>query len=286
VENGLSIHIYGKTTKRNEEHAMSNKKFFSGLINRKSLAEPGQAKIENRKSKIENGWAGGARGGWMTNALMNLLVDYYPEVQFRPYGSGCTRENTLPWLKKLKLGYLCVYAKGHSGYTTWPSSLKTSHNMLSRDMPKFFREITRAAGTKLILYYSGLLNGIAGQRHPEWRMLKIDGSFVTYYHEQYNHLLAGGWAICPLSGFFDEWVAVELRELITNYDPDGIWVDGDWMGPCFCPRCQARFRRETGWKGPWRKMQKRADFKAEYAKTWNQITHEWRARYSCYINPK
>jgi hypothetical protein len=30
-------------------------------------------------------------------------------------------------------------------------------------------------------------------------------------------------------------------------------------------------------------MQKRADFKAEYAKTWNQITHEWRARYSCYI---
>ncbi len=25
---------------------------------------------------------------WLSRGMMNLLVDYYPEVQFRPYGSG------------------------------------------------------------------------------------------------------------------------------------------------------------------------------------------------------
>ena len=64
---------------------------------------------------------------WLSDSPFNLLVDYYTEVQFRPYGSGATRENVLPVLRDLKLGYLCIYAKGHSGYTTWPSSLGTKH---------------------------------------------------------------------------------------------------------------------------------------------------------------
>ncbi len=71
------------------------------------------------------------QANWLSDHLMNLLVDYYPEVQFRPYGSRATTENVLPVLRELELGYLCIYAKGHSGYTTWPSSLRTAHNMLA-----------------------------------------------------------------------------------------------------------------------------------------------------------
>ena len=57
----------------------------------------------------------GAKQNWMNDALMNLLVDYYPEVQFQTYGSGATRENVLPYLKQLHLGYVCIYAKGPTG---------------------------------------------------------------------------------------------------------------------------------------------------------------------------
>ena len=112
---------------------------------------------------------------WLNDSAFNLLIDYYPEVQFRPYGSGCTRENTLPWLKELELGYVCIYVKGHSGYTTWRSSLKTEQRMLAQDMPRLFRDLTREAGCKLVLYYSGLLDGIAGQRHPDWVMHDLEG---------------------------------------------------------------------------------------------------------------
>jgi len=216
-------------------------------------------------------------GDWIADSRMNLLVDYYTEVSFRPYGSGSTRANTLPWLKKLKLGYICIYAKGHSGYTTWHSSLDTAHAQLAKDMPAFFRKITREADTKLVLYYSGLLDGVAGERHPDWRMHNLDGSDRRLFDDFKNFHAYG---ICPQSGYFDEWVAVHLREMITGYDPDGIWVDGDWPGPCYCPRCQKRFREETGWTGSWDKIKKRPNFPAAYGAVWMRIEHEWRMRFN------
>ena len=112
--------------------------------------------------------AGSDSQAWFADNPFNLLVDYYTEVPFRPYGSGATRENVLKVLQDLRPGYIIIYAKGHSGRTTFPSSLKTEHELLAKDMPAFFREVTRETGTKLFLYYSGLLDGIAGTRHPEW----------------------------------------------------------------------------------------------------------------------
>ena len=217
---------------------------------------------------------------WLADSAMNLLVDYYTEVQFRPYGSGCTRKNTLPWVKQLKLGYLCVYAKGHSGYTTWDSALKTQHAQLGQDMPQFFRKVTREAGTKLVLYFSGLLDGLAGERHPDWRMKHVDGTDKECFQDfKFFH----SYGNCPLSGYFDEWVAVQLRELIERYEPDGFWFDGDWPGPCYCPRCQSRFRADTGWTGPWSEVIQRPDFQSAYQPVWNRIESEWRERCNGFI---
>jgi hypothetical protein len=221
---------------------------------------------------------------WIGNSSMNLLVDYYPEVQFRPYGATCTLENTVPWLKQLDLGYLCMYAKGHSGYTTWSSSLHTAHRMLGQDMVRLFREATRAAGCKLVLYYSGLLDGVAGVRHPDWRMLDLDGTPKNPFAKHKMDFFLS-WAICPLSPYWDEVVKVHLDELMA-YEPDGFWVDGDWPGPCYCPRCQARFRAESGWTGPWSEMVKRPDFNAAYLPFWKRLEHEWRTTFSAYVKEK
>ena len=217
---------------------------------------------------------------WLADSLMNMLVDYYPEIQFRPYGSVATRENVLPVLRDLQLGYYCIYAKGHSGYTTWPSSLHTQHNMLAQDMLKFSREVTREAGTRLVLYYSGLLDGIAGLRNPDWRMRFKDGSEQRYF-DDFKVFMS--YACCPHSGFFDEWVSVHLREMIEGYDPDGIWVDGDWPTACYCPRCQAIFREETGWKDPWSDLLQRADFDVEYGRFWARATDRWRNRFNAFV---
>jgi len=210
-------------------------------------------------------------------SVFNLLVDYYTEVPFRPYGSGATRRNVIPVLKDLKPGHIIMYAKGHSGHTTFPSSLHTEHAMLDKDMPAFFREVTRTTGTRLFLYYSGMLDGIAGMRHPGWRMLDEKGDPRQYFKE-FDFVSYGN---CPLSDYFDEWVAVHLKELISRYDPDGIWVDGDWAGPCYCGRCRKRFRTETGFSHP--SPDVNTPEGAAWEKVWARITHEWRMKFSSFV---
>jgi len=218
---------------------------------------------------------------WLKNSAFNFLVDYFASIPYRPYGTGATYENVVPFLKELQPGYVCVYAKGAPGYTTYPSSLKTQHLMLGQDMPKAFREFTRAADTKLVIYYSGLIDGIAGERHPDWRQWTIDGKPVGPSTGISNCIV--NYSICPLSPYWEEWVSIQLREIIENYDPDGIWVDADWVGPCYCPRCQARLRADTGWKEPWADIKNRPDFQAEYAKSWNRITHGWRTQFNNFV---
>ena len=191
---------------------------------------------------------------WFADSPFNLLVDYYTEVPFRPYGSGATRENVVRMLRDLQPGYIIIYAKGHSGRTTFPSSLKTEHEMLAKDVPAFFREVTRETGTKLFFYYSGLLDGIAGTRHPEWA--QPDGDKPRRYFAEFADLFTAI-AMCPRSRYWDDWVAVHVRELLTRYDPDGLWVDGDWAGPCTCERC-------------------RPD-------PWSTVTDEWRQKFRALI---
>ena len=222
-----------------------------------------------------------SKKNWMSNTSMNLLVDYYTEVAFRPYGSGATRENVVPFLKELKVGYLCIYAKGHSGYTTWKSSLNTQHVMLGRDMCRDFRDYTKEAGVRFVPYYSGLTDGIAGERHPEWRQHNLEGKPVDPWFTDFKCCIA--YPICPLSAYWDEWVKVHLAELIGNYNPEGIWVDGDWAPQCYCPRCRDRFRHETGWRDSWEDMKRRPDFGFEYARMWHRVLHEWRTRFCAFV---
>jgi len=218
---------------------------------------------------------------WLHHSPINLLVDYYTEVQFRPYGSGLREDEVVPWLRQAKLGYVCIYAKGHSGYTTWHSRLGTAHTMLARDQPAFWRKATRAAGTRLVLYVSGLLDGIAGQRHPEWVQQDLTGAACPPWFTDFK--CTQSYALCPQSAYWNEWMLPQLEELLSTYEPDGIWVDGDWPGPCYCPRCRTTFAVDTGWSGTWDEQRKRPDFAGAYARTWNRLTHTWRSRFSATV---
>ncbi len=223
-----------------------------------------------------------APNAWFADELFNLLVDYYTEVPCRPYGSGATLDNVLPVLRELQPGFVIIYAKGHSGYTTFPSALRTQHTRLGQDLPSAFRYHALQTGTRLFGYYSGLLDGIAGLRHPDWVQRQRDGQPARYFSD--FEPLFTAYAICPLSDYFEQWVSVHLDELLSRYHLDGIWVDGDWAGPCFCSRCEARFRDQCGYRGAWPPPADLADPDGlAWARCWAQITHEWRTRFAARI---
>jgi len=84
------------------------------------------------------------------------------------------------------------------------------------EVPTFFREVTRQTGTRFFLYYSGLVDGLAGLRHPGWRMLDQEDKLRQLSEEWFL-----GYPICPLSPY-DEWPSVHFREMMATADPDGM----------------------------------------------------------------
>ena len=175
---------------------------------------------------------------WYDKTNFNLLVDYYTEIPGRPYGTGITLENLESSLKMCRPGYVIFHAKGHGGTTAFKSRLRTEHPMLGGDPMAVVRQATRECGVKMIMYYSGLMDGKAAERHPEWRPAGPDGKRQTTpvkdimppYHMA---------AVCANSRYFDDWVTPHLEEMIRRYDPDGIWVDGCWeCFSCSCDDCR------------------------------------------------
>jgi hypothetical protein len=208
---------------------------------------------------------------WFANQPFNLAIDYWTFVPYRPYGSGATRENILPVLKKLRPGFLQIYAKGETGHTSFRSSLQCEHPMLSHDLLKFYRQVTRETGTKLFLYWSGLEDGVCAQRHPEWRLLDAKSQPVKFFPQILPpEVEAAG--MCPQSPFFDEWVSVQLREVFALADPDGMWIDGTWMPACYCARCVGRFRKEAGFQGE-------IPEGLAWTRYWAKVLYEYRKRF-------
>ena len=173
---------------------------------------------------------------WYDKTDFNLLVDYYTEIPGRPYGTGITPENLRGALQMCRPGYIIFYAKGHSGTTAFKSRLGTEHPMLGEDPLRVVRQVTRECGVKMILYYSGLIDGAAAERHPEWRPAGGDGKRQAGPVKDIPYRMA---PLCANSRYFDEWVATHLKEIIRRYDPDGIWIDGCWeFFSCYCDECR------------------------------------------------
>ena len=179
---------------------------------------------------------------WFDQTYFNMVVDYYTEAPERPYGTGFTRDNLLPSLKAARPGFILYYGKGHSGTTAFKSRLGTEHPKVGNDPLKVLREVTREAGVKFCIYYSGLVDGKAGQKHPEWQACGWDGK--PYGGGPPFFIIP----ICPASRYFEDWVVIHLEEIMTRYDPDLIWVDGDWAGGgyCLCERCKKLWRERFG----------------------------------------
>jgi hypothetical protein len=161
------------------------------------------------------------------------------------------------------------YAQSEVGLCLYPTKIGQVHAALKgRD---FFGEVVeqcRRRGIHVLGYFSLMTDNWAYQHHPDWRFLSEDGYDSTLYAPTlgapYPENIPAG-EVCPNSPYRD-YVASCLKEIVTNYDIDGMFLDQIfWPGVCYCPHCTARFRDEYKAEPPrvldwddstWRQYQK------------------------------
>ncbi len=208
-----------------------------------------------------------------SEAFFGLHFDLHANESDEALGAEASAENFRELIERVRPDWVQWDCKGHPGYASYPTEVGWSAPGIERDALRTLRDVTRELGVALLLHYSGVIDEKAIREHPEWAARNADGSI----NER---------ATSTFGDYVDELMIPQLREVVEQYDIDGLWIDGDCWGavPDYSPRAVEQWREETGLEPPtgpedenWHEWM---DFHREqflrYLRHWVDALHQFR----------
>lgn len=183
------------------------------------------------------------RNQWYRDSRVWVHFDNHSSL----LGKGQSVDDLTAMLGTIPADMLQVSAQSNT-YATYPTELGWNHPQADGyDTVGTFKEVASRLGRKLCLYLSVDRRPIQLKEHPEWGALDAQG----------KPIINGEPIVCQRpnrrhQGYLYEQFLPQLRELVTKYDPDGFWFDGDYAlrKPCWCANCLAEWQAETGTEAP------------------------------------
>ncbi|HEX5152394.1 MAG TPA: alpha-amylase family protein [Parafilimonas sp.] len=145
--------------------------------------------------------------------FVGLHFDFHAKETDTGIGRTFSKENADAFLKQVKPDYIQIDCKGHPGYASYPTKMGNAVPKISKDLMRSWRDITRENGVELYAHYSGLMDGAALKKHPDWAVTKPDNTKTD--------------VVSVESNYYDELMIPQLKELALEYKIDGVWIDGD-----------------------------------------------------------
>ena len=131
---------------------------------------------------------------------------YGEKVRYQDFADDFKAEMFNPefWAEAIKNSgarYVVLTSKHHEGFTLWPSAHSWNWNSMDvgphRDLCGDLTSAVREKGLKMGFYYS--------------------------LYEWFNPLYAN-----DVSRYVDEHMIPQMKDLVTRYNPDILWTDGEW----------------------------------------------------------
>jgi hypothetical protein len=139
-------------------------------------------------------------------------------------------------------GCVVVQAKSCWGYAYYNTKAGSRHPNLNYDLVARMIEAGHRQGLAVVAYYSGQLDTQAALKHSEWMGRNADGALSWW-----GRLFA--W--CCHNSAYREYALGMYREIFSQYDFDGLFIDGlpwpRWFSDplCYCPRCEAQYEKDA-----------------------------------------
>lgn len=202
---------------------------------------------------------------WFEKYLTRLLVDMHipdwsPEM-LKVFSADTYAE----MMEKAHVDIAEVYAGSCLGLCYWPTKVGFQHKQLhGRDI---LGEIIHACKKRNIpvQIYLNVWSRAAYDAHPEWRIVMENGKGTV-------DVGPSRFGLCCYNTGFRQYFLDLLDELNSLYETPGFWIDmiGNYCH-CYCPDCQERFRRETGYDAIPRKV----DWNDPVWNTYEQCHSRW-----------
>lgn len=160
-------------------------------------------------------WNGKTCGGPSEWIMQSLKIPVSEYKKFAPEFNP-TKYDPKAWARIAKdagCKYVVITSRHHDGFCLWDSKVSEWDVMATpwkRDLLKPLAEACRAEGLRFGLYYS-----ILDWRHPDYTPRRA-------WNDE---------PLPPDGARFDrfvEYVQAQVEEIITAYDPDILWFDGEW----------------------------------------------------------
>jgi hypothetical protein len=172
-----------------------------------------------------------------------LMIDqHFPDAPYITFDRFDAREQVAKCVEA-HVDSLHITTKCHHGYYYYDTKIGVKHPALGgRDQVRELVEAAQEAGLEAVAYTCIQFDNNAVWRHPEWSTITSKGQLRVWLP---NHR----WNMpCINTGYRQEFLG-HVREVIANYDFDGLFLDIFGMGfvpehvVCFCPACLAAYRR-------------------------------------------
>lgn len=109
-----------------------------------------------------------------------------------------------------------VYAKDHWGHVYHETEIAHKHNAIKGDLLKEWLSEAKKQGLQTTVFFSLMWDEYAAKLNPDWLSKNVDGTVKRWY---------GGWRFLSLNSPYRDYIFAHMKELVTNYDFDTIFVD-------------------------------------------------------------
>ncbi len=155
-------------------------------------------------------------------------LDFHTSEKIPDIGSEFSKEDFQSALKIGHINSITVFAKCHHGWSYHPTKVGEMHPNLNFDLLGAQIEAAHEIGVKTPVYLSAGFDEKTAWEHPEW-LLRPDDDAVHFNVARYHHFCLNS----PYLGYF----LAQIREVLENYDTDGIFLDIVNANICRCRNC-------------------------------------------------
>ncbi|MEQ8673593.1 MAG: alpha-L-fucosidase [Aggregatilineales bacterium] len=164
-------------------------------------------------------------------------------------GKNVDSDTLMPMFELMNPEWVQTDCKGHGGYTSWFSQVPEASVSpgIVNDALLGWRKATSALNLPLHCHYSGIRDGAAAQKHPEWCMVDRDNQPLDPQYTGDEAWPAND-IMSPHGDYLYKLMLPQLIELIDRYQVDGFWIDGEiWaVHADYGEKSKAKFIEETG----------------------------------------
>ena len=175
-------------------------------------------------------------------------LDFHTSEHISGVGSRFSKKQFQEALQLGRVNWINVFAKGHHGWSFYPTEVGAMHPTLEIDLLGQQIEACHEIGVKVPIYYTVGWSVHDAETHPEWCVCERDGKIkstnIDPEAEADDRRPACSWHfMCPSGGYL-ELMLKQTEEICEKYPVDGLWYDITNGPICYCATCRAGMEAE------------------------------------------